>query len=199
MFKRLFQRYSKKTAIIIIALSLILSVSVAGTLAFLVAKTAELINAFHPGEIVLSVDESGVSNNADSDTSVYVRVALVINYQDINGNVSSKTVKQDNDGIQTEGEDYKISALNEGWVEKDGYYYYTRPVNANATTGTLPVTVTSYTTFTPEGADSPVLVAPSGYTLTVTYLATGVQAVPETAVTDAWGGSVSNGIYNPAG
>ena len=107
MFKRLFQRYSKKTAIIIIALSLILSVSVAGTLAFLVAKTAELINAFHPGEIVLSVDESGVSNNADSDTSVYVRVALVINYQDINGNVSSKTVKQDNDGIQTEGEIFR--------------------------------------------------------------------------------------------
>lgn len=197
MFKRLFQRYSKKTAIAIIALSLVLAIGVTGTLAFLVANTSGLINTFHPGEIVLSVGDSGVSNTSDSDTAVYVRVAVVINYQDSSGNVSSEDVVQDTDGNQAEGEDYKLSALNEGWVEKDGYYYYIYPVSKNGNTGTLPVTVTPYTTYIPNGSNDPVLVAPSGYTLTVTYLATGVQALPEKAVTEAWGGSVSNGEYTP--
>ena len=170
MFKKLFARYSKKTAVAIIALSLVLVVGVTGTLAFLVVKTAELINAFHPGTITLTVNDTNIANSSDSDAAVYIRVAVVVNYQDGEGNVWREAA--------VEGTDYSLSAVSGDWLKgTDGYYYYKQPVAAGGATADLPVTVTALTP-----ADG----VPSGQSITTIYLATGVQATPTDAVTEAW-------------
>lgn len=169
MFKKLFARYSKKTAIAIIALSLVLAVGITGTLAFLVVKTAELINTFNPGTITLTVNDFNVSNSSDSDAAAYIRVAVVVNYQDESGNVWREAA--------VEGTDFLVSDVSDKWLKgSDGYYYYKQPVAPKENTNGLPVTVT-------ENGNS---LIPAGQSIVVTYLATGVQAVPTTAVTESW-------------
>ena len=68
-------------------------------------------------------------------------------------------------------------------LRNDGYYYYKAPVSAGSTTTALPVTVTERAL--QQGAEDPT--ANGKYSLTVVYVATGVQVSPSNAVEDAWG------------
>lgn len=175
MIKKLFARYSKKTAISIIALSLIIAIGLTGTLAFIAIKTAELINTFTPGTITLTVNDGNIANSSDSDADVYIRVAVVVNYQDDSGNVWREAA--------VEGTDFSVSAVSSNWLKgSDGYYYYKQPLTAGNTTTDLPVTVTALSPVDGEGNS----LIPEGQTLTTVYLATGVQAKPTTAVTNSW-------------
>ncbi len=184
MFKKLFARYSKKTAIAIIALSLVLAVGITGTLAFLVVKTAELINTFNPGTITLTVNDSNVSNSSDSDAAAYIRVAVVVNYQDESGNVWREAA--------VEGTDFSVSDVSDKWLKgSDGYYYYKKPVDANDATEDLPVTVTKLSPVDENGNS----LIPVGKNIVATFLATGVQVAPTTAVTESWNVTLdANGV-----
>ena len=179
MLKKLFEKFSKKTAITIICLILVATVAIGATLAYVVVKTAELINSFKPGEIlVVANDGATFTVPAESDADAYIRVMLVVNYQDAQGNVYRVGA------VQGTHYDVTENLNNTNWLKgNDGYYYYKAPVSAGSTTTALPVTVTERTL--QQGAEDPT--ANGKYSLTVVYVATGVQASPSNAVEDAWG------------
>ena len=74
---------------------------------------------------------------------------------------------------------------SEIYVEKDGIYYYTKPVAPTGQTSNL---LDGNPIKQPEGA-------PDGYHLEVTVLAESIQAAPSKAVTDSWGVRVDNNGY----
>ena len=100
----------------------------------------------------------------------YVRVKLVMNWVDENGNVSAEPVNI-------------MPSITDNWFLKDGIYYYKMPVAANGeTTNLLQTPITQGT-------------APEGYHLEVTVLAESIQAAPSKAVTDSWGVGVDSNGY----
>ena len=102
----------------------------------------------------------------------YVRVKLVMNWVDDNGNVSAEPVN------------ITVDYDNTNWFEQGGIYYYKMPVAANdgVTTNLLKTPITQGT-------------APEGYHLEVTVLAESIQAAPSKAVTDSWGVGVDSNGY----
>ena len=100
----------------------------------------------------------------------YVRVKLVMNWVDENGNVSAEPVNI-------------TPSITDNWFLKDGIYYYKMPVAAKGeTTNLLQTPITQGT-------------APEGYHLEVTVLAESIQAAPSTAVTESWGVGVDSNGY----
>ena len=161
---------SGKLVAVAIAVVAMLFVSFASTLALIIVKTNELVNTFQAGEINITVNDDATITNS-SEVPVYVRVAVVVNYQDNNGNVYHEAA--------VENTDYRITSTN-AWIKgSDGFYYYTKPVNAtNGATSALP-TVTTLAI----GNNSSKL----NYKLVTTYVATGIQGSPTSAVVSAWG------------
>lgn len=135
----------RKTVLLLTAVALLLTMAVGGTIAYLFATTGEVKNTFEPAYVNPVIDESfqeNVKKNVriqnDGNVSAYIRVAVVGNWCDAEGNVlQSETVT--------------ISANN--WIEWNGYYYYKVPVSAGEYTGYL-IDSDGYTpSETPEGAD----------------------------------------------
>ena len=164
-----------KKPVALVALLVLLCCTVAGTLAYLVTNTDPVTNTFTPAHVSTAVDET-FKNGVKSDVKIqntgnidaYIRAAVIINWADENGNVSATPVK---------ATDYTITWTKEGWVEHNGYYYYTAPVAAGALTGELFTDCKLAEKVTP----------PEGYNLQVTILADGIQAEPIDAVKQAWG------------
>lgn len=76
--------------------------------------------------------------------------------------------------------------LSNGWVKKDGYYYWRSVVASKGNTGEL-LTCQLNKDATP----------PDGYTLSVEILAQSIQAMPEYVVEEVWGVTVnSDGTLN---
>lgn len=158
---------------VVLASVLVLAIGLVGTtLAWIFTSTGEINNIFNPARVTTSVDESfdgqvktnvKVKNTGNIDA--YLRAMVVVNWQDGNGNVKPAV-----------SGDYTITWTMDGWVEKDGYYYYTSPVAPDGLTKVL------FTDCKPaEGK------APEGYELCVEILADGIQAEPAGAVVEAWG------------
>ena len=164
---------------------LVVGLTVGGTLAFLAANL-EATNEFQYVEAACVVTEnfernestglmekSDIKVNIPENTSTtkymstYVRVTLVCNWQDSEGNVAAKF------DVPTLPAD-----LGEGWVlGSDGYYYYTEALSAGeATTALFDSVITS-------GTDD-------GYILSVTVTAEAIQT--NSAVT-VWGAASSVG------
>lgn len=158
---------------VVLASVLVLAIGLVGTtLAWIFTSTEEINNIFNPAKVTTSVEESfngqvkndvKVKNTGNIDA--YLRAMVVVNWQDGNGNVKA-----------AKSGDYNITWKLEGWVEKDGYYYYTSPVAPGGLTNVL------FTACEPvEGK------APEGYKLCVEILADGIQSEPASAVEEAWG------------
>lgn len=164
-----------KQPVALVALLVLLCCTVAGTLAYLVTNTDPVTNTFTPAHVSTAVDET-FENGVKSDVKIqntgdipaYIRAAIIINWADGDGNVSATPVKTT---------DYTITWTKEGWVEHNGYYYYTAPVAAGALTGELFTDCKLAEKVTP----------PEGYSLQVTILADGIQSEPADAVIQAWG------------
>ena len=83
-------RRRNNTAILILALILLLGLAIGGTVAFLIDTTDDVENTFTPAKVEISIDEDYSNNkktsikieNPDGDDKVpcYVRVALVTNW-----------------------------------------------------------------------------------------------------------------------
>lgn len=162
-----------KSSALIIALALILVLAVGGTVAYIFTQTDPVINTFTPTEAKITVDEKTNNNqkteiivkNNSTGVPVYIRVALVANMIDEAGNVTGAA-------------DVPEFTPGDDWLEgSDGYYYYTKAVPVDGSTGNL-------------------LKAPMELSenMQVVVLADAIQAEPTTAVTQAWGVNVdSNG------
>ena len=178
-------RFSKRALILMISAVLLFTCCVGFTLAFIVDRTDTIANIFNPGRVscrVLETDwengdlvKSDVSVLNTGDTQAFIRAAVVINWQNANGDVYSIA--------PVEGTDYSITFNTDGsWVQgADGYYYCLAPVNAEDDT---PVLISNCTVTGASPAE--------GYTLSVEILATAVQSTPDTAVKDAWNLTIDN-------
>lgn len=167
--KRIFNGSGGRKTALILSLCLIFALAVGTTFALLKASTAPVENTFTAAksgtDIVEELDgnqkKSIVVQNTGTAVS-YVRVKLVMNWVDDNGNVSATPVNI-------------TPSITDDWFEQGGIYYYKMPVAADAvTTNLLQTPIT-------EPADKP-----AGCHLEVTVLAESIQAAPSKAVEGAW-------------
>lgn len=175
--KRIFNGSGGRKTALILSLCLIFALAVGTTFALLKANTDPVTNTFTAAksgtDIVEELDgnqkKSIVVKNTGTAVS-YVRVKLVMNWVDENGNVSAEPVNI-------------TPSITADWFEQDGIYYYKMPVAAKGETTNL--------LQTPITQDA----APEGYHLEVTVLAESIQAAPSKAVTDSWGVRVDSNGY----
>lgn len=171
-----------KGIIFIAAVMALLLAGVGMTVAYLMDATEEVVNTFTPSTVTSEVDEDFDDENTvkkdvkiqnTGDIDAYIRAAVVITWQDKDGNVYPQT--------PVAGTDYSITWSKTGWVDgNDGYYYYSKKVGADAKTGVL------------ISECQPLKAAPAeGYTLHVEILGSAIQAEPDEAVKSAWGVTVA--------
>ena len=175
-----------KQPVALVALLVLLCCTVAGTLAYLVDKTPEVKNTFEPASVSTAVEETfkngekkdvKIQNTGDIDA--YIRVAVVVNWADKDGNVYGGAVPTD----KGDKKDYDLTLkANNGWIKgADGYYYYIHPVAPKESTTAIFEDITQLT-------DDPA----EGYGLQITILADGIPAAGvgstgKTPMEDAWG------------
>lgn len=173
-------RPHKKGKLLVISLAVLCLCILSGTtLAYLVTGAGPISRIFTPGtvscEVVKAEETVGYAENVKIKNTgtapAYIRAAIVVTFEKVeNGNIIVSSITPD------EG-DYLIQfAENENWEKgKDGFWYYTQPVAAGATTDDLIVL-----------CDDSRSVAPRGYTLTVEVVASAIQASGTNAVTESW-------------
>lgn len=172
--KRIFNGSGGRKAALILSLCLIFALAVGTTFALLKAHTDPVQNTFTAAKSGTHIDEtldgkqktSIQVENTGTATS-YVRVKLVMNWVDENGNVSATPVN-----IPV------VYDMANWFLGSDGSYYYMTPVAQDGLTENLlqdkhPITEPT------EGK-------PDGCHLEVTVLAESIQAAPSTAVEKAW-------------
>ena len=170
-------RESKKSLTALIALILIICLAVGGTVAFIVTQTQAVKNTFTPSDVKVDIQEVFQGNKKSSitvlnvddtdkeDVPCYIRVKLVSNIQDNDGNVLRAAPL---------GE----ISLGNDWIDGgDGCYYYKNVVAVGDSTSNLLA----------EGAS---IKLTEGQVVEV--LAEGIQAMPKQAVIDAWGQTIAN-------
>ena len=167
-----------KKPVALVALLLLLCCTVAGTLAYLVTNTNSVTNTFTPAKVETEVTESfedkdgtltksnvQIKNNGNIDA--YIRVAVVANWIDEDGNVYGGETP-------VEGTNYTKLDPKNGWFQaSDGYFYYPKAVAAQGETPVL------FSTITQSGA-------PKGCHLQLTILADGIQSEPTSTVASVW-------------
>lgn len=168
----------KKSLVLAVAVLLLVSATIAGALAFLTDSTTGLKNIFTPSQVKTQVEETfqnGVKTNVTvkntGDTSGWIRAAVVITWQDAQGNVYSQTPVKDTD--------YTITYTKNWLTGKDGFYYYPSPVDAGDSTGVL---ISQCKLM--EKAN-----VPQGYSLCVEIICSGLQSKPASVFNTNWASS----------
>lgn len=165
-----------RTAVLLIAVILLISTAVGSTVAFLATKTEPVENSFEYANVSCKVTQ-----NCDTDGSIvqvkntgtisaYIRAAVVANWIDVDGNIAASV---------PEGYSYDLTCSSGSWVQgTDGFFYYLLPVAPDASTEGNLLTCTVTCPETPE------------YTLSVEVLAEAIQSTPASAVNEAWSAAV---------
>lgn len=181
--KRIFNGSGGRKTALILSLCLIFALAVGTTFALLKASTAPVENTFTAAKSDIKIDEDVTGGQKKSiivqntGTAVsYVRVKLVMNWVDENGNVSATPVN------------ITVDYDNTNWFEQDGIYYYQMPVAANDGVTSNLLKENSPITEPTEGK-------PAGCHLEVTVLAESIQAAPSAAVQQSWGVGVDSNGY----
>lgn len=157
----------------VIATVMLLALAIGGTVAWLTSSTGPITNTFTPSHVSCAVDEefdgrTGVKSDVrvknTSDIPAFIRVKLV--------------TYRTNYARQHIGGTAMVPAFTPGqdWVEHNGYYYYTQPVQPDAYTGNLINTITLAHYDDADGGHQ-----------AIDVMAEAIQSVPEAAVKDAWG------------
>lgn len=180
---KLFKKTGKSFTLLV-SLLLLLSVTVGGTIAYLSAKTEPLDNEFTPSEVTTEVNEEFENNTKENvtikntgDTEAWIRAAIIVTWQDSDGNVyGEKPMTNSTCSHETEecNCDYTIT-FGSSWTEgADGFYYYKFPVGAGGSTLNLIDVCSSKNT------------APEDYYLNVEIIGSGIQSVPDSVVESVW-------------
>ena len=195
-------RLKSKTKLITLLVSLLMigAATINSTVAFLFTQDGPVVNEFNPSQVRTEVTETitaekvktNVAITNTGDTTAWIRAAVVVTWQDKDGNVY---------GQMPTDEDYTI-VFNlqdqndpDGKWEKanDGFYYWSKPVPVNENTGVL------ITSCSPQNHNG--ITVGSGenavtYYLTVEILGSGIQTFQ--GVTDymtAW--NTAMGVTTP--
>lgn len=122
-----------KILTLLLAVLIVTTFTVGGSLAYIVTHTDSIKNVFNPSTVTTTVTEdfdgtykSNIVVKNTGDTTAYVRVKLV-------------TYRVDGDDNHIIGGTAAIPnfELGNNWVEHDGCYYYTKPVDAKGETPSL--------------------------------------------------------------
>lgn len=168
------RRMNPRFVAILAALALTVGIAVGGTVAFLIDKTESVTNEFTPSSSSVEIDEDfngTVKKNVTAvntgDIPVYIRILLV-------------TYRVDENGARIGGSAQIPDFIpGDGWIEKNGYYYYHAPVAPGMSPDTPLIGEDGITLIEYEDAD--------GGRQVVEVIAEAIQAQPESAVRDAWG------------
>ncbi len=173
----------RKSVILLISVSALVFMVIGLSTSFLKTQRGPLINEFASSYVSSKVDESfkdDIKSNVriqnTGDVDAYIRAAVIVTWQDKNGNVyPHKPIP---------GTDYEIEFSTDGWDTQttDNYYYYVEPVGPKEYTEVLINEVKPVDSKTPEG-----------YRLSVEILGDAIQSLPTKAVVDSWGVTVTNG------
>ena len=166
-----------RTAVLLIAIILLISTAVGSTVAFLATKTEPVENSFEYAndvscEVMQDRDTDGsiVQVKNTGTISAYIRAAVVANWIDVDGNIAASV---------PEGYSYDLTCSSGSWAQgKDGFFYYLLPVAPGASTEGNLLTCTVTCPETPE------------YTLSAEVLAEAIQSTPASAVNEAWRAAV---------
>lgn len=164
---------AKKLSAAAIAIILVVVMAIGGTVALLTDSTDSVTNKFAPASSGITIEEEVKENckteiavKNTGDTGVYVRVSLVANYYDENGNITGGAAVPN------------FTLNSDKWfVGNDGYYYYKQPVAADDVTDNLLASGSKM-----QLEDN----------MQVTVLAQSIQASPTSVVHDKWGVTVSS-------
>ena len=160
------KKINKKTLALLIAAALLLTITVSGTVAYLVDSTGAVKNVFEPGKVPPLIQEDftqgailkqNVTIKNDGNVDSYIRAMIIVTWQDTNGNVYPK--------LPDEGTDYTTD-YGTGWTQEGNYWYYGARVPAKERTSNL------IDKIEPVNGKEPA----DGYTLHVEILAQAVQA-----------------------
>lgn len=164
---------AKKLPAAAIAIILVVVMTIGGTVAFLMDSTESVVNKFTPASSGITIEEKvkenckteiAVKNTGDS--GAYIRVSLVANYYDENGNITGGAAVPN------------FTLNSEKWfLGNDGYYYYKQPVAAGDVTDNL------------LASESKMQLKDN---MQVTVLAQSIQASPTSVVHDKWGVTVNS-------
>ena len=160
----------KRTILLLASVLVLLTATVAGTLAYIAAEAGPVTNTFEvipmPNRVAEDFDGSvknDVAIRNDSEKSAYIRAMVVATWVGETENGISTVYP----GNPVAGTDYSITWTKDGWVEypaNSGYYYYTEPVDAGEETGVL---------FT---SCRQLKMAPDGYNLSIEIMGQSIQA-----------------------
>lgn len=166
-------KLNKRSLVLLIAVTLLLTFTVSGTVAFLAAGTDPVTNVFTPVEVDTFIDEDVsvgskseikvINKETDKTIPVYVRVAVAGNWVDEAGNI---VAPWDDDAI----------TISSAWQKSGEYYYYTYVLPVGATTPNLLATAIT-------DAGMPV----GAHHLEVTVVHQSIQATPKDAAKAVWG------------
>lgn len=172
---------NKKFMLAAVLLALLLTVAVSGTLAYLTDATSEVKNIFTPADVTVEIVEEFDNNVKENviikntgKASAYIRAAIVVTWQDSNGNVYGK---------MPEASDYTMT-IGSGWTkDADGFYYYDSAVAVGGVTNPLIVKCTQ----NKQCEDS-------DYTLNVEIVVQGIQSegMGATSASDAFSKAAGN-------
>lgn len=190
------RKSKKKLAIVLVSLLAACTVAATGTIAYLTTATAPVVNTFSPTNTVIEIPEgfdgetkSNVTVKNKGDIPVYIRAAVVITWEKSDTEIHPQKPVENTDYIMNWGNDSNTTTLGPDWVKgEDGFYYYTKVVQPNASTSTLIDSCVEA-----ENANKP-----EGYHLSIEIIANAIQAEPTTAVEQAWGVIPSN-LQNQGG
>ena len=166
-----------RTAVLLIAIILLISTAVGSTVAFLATKTKPVENSFEYANVSCEVtqncdtDGSSIVQVKNTGTiSAYIRAAVVANWIDADGNIAASV---------PEGYSYDLTCSSGSWAQgNDGFFYYLLPVAPGALTEGSLLTCTVACPEDPE------------YTLSVEVLTEAIQSTPASAVNEAWSAAV---------
>ena len=160
-----------RTAVLLIAVLLLISTAVGSTAAFLVTKTEPVVEDFAYAQVSCQVtDTMGVKNTGTAQA--YIRASYAVNWLDGEGIIAAVT---------PEGYSYDLEKGIQWEEGGDGYFYYPEPVDPGGETPSLLTCIVSC----PEDPE---------YTLSVEVVAEAIQSTPAEAAEDAWGVRVSDDV-----
>ena len=190
----------KRRKILAIALVISFCAILSGvTLAYIFTVTDPVVNTFESTRVACAVLENGADGTSPFDGKVKTNVKIK-NTGEVQSYIRAKVVvtwmsedeKQVTASKPVEDTDYIIVYADEhaseneppiNWVRgADGYWYYTVPVNVEATTTNLIERCSLVNGVTP----------PEGYYLSVEIVAAAIQSTPINVVTTVWSSGVSD-------
>ena len=163
-----------RTAVLLIAVLLLITTAVGSTAAFLVTKTEPVEEAFAYAQVSCQVTRSGSTLGVQNTgtAQAYIRASYAVNWLDGEGHIAAAVP-----------ESYSCDLVENPQWEKgeDGYFYYPDPVDPGDETPSL-------LTCSPSYPEDP------AYTLSVEVVAEAIQSDPVEAAEDAWGVTVSDDV-----